>query len=214
VTIDVLPEDALLEIFHFFVTDEWWVEEWRGLVHVCRKWRNIVFGSPRRLNLRLDCTVGTPVEMLDIWPPLPVNIKSLGCELPDSYEGMDDIVAALKHNDRINAIDICNIPTSEFGDILYEVEGPFPALTCLCLQFDEDWTALPGIPESFLGGFAPCLQALTLERISFPGLPTVLLSATHLVHLVLQEIPFFGSISPDAMATCLSVLTRLDELVL
>ena len=36
----------------------------------------------------------------------------------------------------------------------------------------------------------------------------------HLVQLILQKIPFLGSISPDAMVTCLSVLTRLDELVL
>ncbi len=33
--------------------------------HVCQKWRSVVFGSPRRLNLRLLCTKRTPVrEML------------------------------------------------------------------------------------------------------------------------------------------------------
>jgi hypothetical protein len=32
------------------------VEVWQVLVHVCRRWRSIVFGSPRRLNLQLFCT--------------------------------------------------------------------------------------------------------------------------------------------------------------
>ena len=212
-TIDVLPDDALLDIFDFYLAKAW-EKAWRGLVHVCRRWRNIVFGSPRRLNLRLYCTVGTPVEMLDIWPPLPIDI---GYEWGDESESVDNIVAALEHNERINAIDIRNMSASQFEETT-EVEGPFPALTRLCLRFDSYWIEkqprLPDVPDSFLGGFAPCLQAVTLERISFSGLPTLLLSATHLVHLVLQGIPFYGYISPDAMATGLSASTRLDKLVI
>ena len=52
------------------------IEAWHTLVHVCRNWRNVVFGSPRRLNLHLCCTKRTPVrENLDIWPQLPIIIK-------------------------------------------------------------------------------------------------------------------------------------------
>src|ERR1700755_2927280 len=77
-TIGILPDDVLLEIFNFFVvefngfeTKHWW----HALVHVCRKWRNVIFGSPHRLNLQLVCSDRTPVrEMLDVWPPLPIII--------------------------------------------------------------------------------------------------------------------------------------------
>ncbi|KAH9963476.1 hypothetical protein BGW80DRAFT_1351168, partial [Lactifluus volemus] len=35
--------------------------EWHRLAHVCRRWRHIIFDSPRSLNLQLFCTYGTPV---------------------------------------------------------------------------------------------------------------------------------------------------------
>jgi hypothetical protein len=58
------------------------VNEWHTLVHVCRRWRDLVFASPRRLNLRLLCRKDTPVrEMLDIWPALPIVIQDIGPEL-------------------------------------------------------------------------------------------------------------------------------------
>ena len=59
-TINVLPDVALLEIFAFVVDDNDSIDAWHPLVHVCQKWRNIVFGSPRRLNLQLHCTAGRP----------------------------------------------------------------------------------------------------------------------------------------------------------
>jgi hypothetical protein len=68
-------------------------------------------------------------------------------------------------------------------------------------------------PNSFLGGSAPRLQTLILYRIPFPGLPKLLLSATHLVYLHLWRIPHSGYITPEAVATCLSVLTRLESLL-
>ena len=46
------------------------------------------------------------------------------------------------------------------------------------------------------------------------GLPKLLLSATHLVRLYLYNIPHSGYISPEVMASCLSVLTRLESLVI
>jgi hypothetical protein len=50
-TIDILPDDALLEIFDFYLGETEWTNRWHILVHVCRRWRLVVFGSPRRLNL-------------------------------------------------------------------------------------------------------------------------------------------------------------------
>src|SRR5258708_28187937 len=69
VTIDVLPDVALLEIFDYYVNQvseegdySLGIQAWHTLVHVCQKWRSVVFGSPLRLDLRLSCTQNTPVR--------------------------------------------------------------------------------------------------------------------------------------------------------
>jgi len=53
-----------------------------------------------------------------------------------------------------------------------------------------------------------------LDGIPFPGLPKLLLSATHLVKLRLSDIPHSGYISPEAMVALLSVLSSLRKLTL
>ena len=63
VMIDILPENTLLEIFDFYRLDAekatparpglpW---KWKRLAHVCRKWRHVLFMSPRRLGLQIYC---------------------------------------------------------------------------------------------------------------------------------------------------------------
>jgi hypothetical protein len=205
VTIDILPDIALLRIFDFCV-DNPRIYTWYTLVHVCRKWRSIVFGSPRRLDLRLHCNTRTPVrKTLDVWPPaLPIVISSVG----RNRRGVDNITAALEHNDRICQVDLFHYPSSHFEEVLAAMQRPFPALTSLWLRL-KDETA-PVDPALFLGGSAPRLDTLFLYGIPFPGLPKLLLSATHLAHLTLWKIPHSGYFSPDAIATCLFVLTRLE----
>jgi hypothetical protein len=90
------------------------------------------------------------------------------------------------------------------------MQVPFPELTLLRLSSDGEVV----LPDSFLGGFAPRLRYLWLNRIPFPGLPKLFLSATHFVALHLQDIPHSGYISPDAMVTTLSTLTSLGLLSL
>ena len=194
-TIETLPDLALLEIFDFYVhADYHFCEEelsaWLSLVHVCRNWRSVVFGSPLRLNLRLHCLARTPVtKTLDVWPPLPIVVGSEGHE----FYGLNNIVALLEHNDRICELDLSHgrdLSNWQLEKVLAAMQQPFPALRLLDLR-SEDGEAEPVVPASFLGGSAPCLQALFLCRIPFPGLPTVLLSATHLVSLLsLEYSPF------------------------
>ena len=215
VSIDILPDDVLLEIFDFFVdnggaplkmvdADEWW----RTLVHVCRRWRSVVFGSQRRLNLRLVCSNKTPArDTLDAWPALPLIIV---CH--ERAESVDNILAVLERSDRV-----CEIVTGlERSDDLEKISGamqvPFPELTDLLL-WSNDGT-MSALPDSFLGGSAPRVEHLTLRRIPFPGLPKLLLSATHLVELRLEYIPHQGYFSPEAIVTALSTLTRLGSLSL
>ena len=206
VTIGMLPDVALLEIIHFYV-DEASIGAWHTLVQVCQKWRIVVFGTPRRLNLRLHCKSRTPVkEMLDAWPLLPIVVSS------DDYKkwGKDNIAEALKHNDRICEVDICDMPRSELEIVLAAMQQPFPALTRLRLRSLAK--TAPVVPALFLGGSTPRLRSLHLYHILFPGLPELLLSATHLVHLELWRIPDYTHISPETMITCLSTLTRLERL--
>jgi hypothetical protein len=220
VTIEVLPDVALLEIFdcHLNQTNQvreedhvsFGVEAWHTLVHVCRKWRSVVFGSPCRLNLRLYCTEKTPVrEMLAVWPPLPIVVwKNRWPKW-----SIDNIMAALEHNDRVRKISLEDVTSLELEEILAPMQKPYPALTFLEIGGDYRGTA-PVVPESFLGGSAPRLRHLKLNFIPFPGLPKLLLSATHLVYLHLWAIPNSGYITPEAIVAVLSTLTGLEGLLL
>jgi len=209
VPINVLPDDVLLEIFDFYVLQletSWWRKDgWITLVHVCQKWRDVVFRSPRRLNLQLVCTARTPVKTLDIWPPLPVVIE----QLFDSTRDMDNVLAALEHNDRICKITFWALPSAQ-EKALAAMQEPFPALTYLDLR--SSGGTPPITPNPVLGGSAPHLRVLTLDSISIRGLPKLLLSATDLVVLNLYSIPHSAYISPDTLVTCLSASSRLKFL--
>ncbi len=205
-TIDVLPDSALLEIFDFYL-DGARIEAWITLVHVCQKWRSVVFGSPSRLNLRLHFRARTPVrKTLSVWPLLPIVISG-----NDNQEwGVENIISALQHNDRVCGVELWHVQSSEMEKVLAALQEPFPALAYLDLV-SKDITELV-VPDLFLGGFAPRLRSLSLDRIPFPSLPKLLLSATDLVHLSLCGIPLSGYISPEAMVTGLSTLTTLKSL--
>jgi hypothetical protein len=207
VTIDRLPDDTLLEVFDFFLHQSESIDAWHPLVHVCQKWRNIVFGSPRRLNLHLHCTARKPVrEKLQVWPDFPIVIGQYD---PPTY-GVDSILAALGHKDRVCEIVFRHISTSLWKNASAAMQEPLPALTRLDLVSEDK--AMPVVPDSFLGGSAPRLRSLYMARIPFPGLPKLLSYAIDLVDLELYDIPQSGYISPDKMVTCLSMLTSLESL--
>ena len=92
------------------------------------------------------------------------------------------------------------------------MQEPYPALTTLELWSDDEMT--PVLPDTFLGGFAPCLQTISLEGIAFPALSKLLFSTVNLVSLLLDKIPPDTTryMSPQVMATGLSRLTRLKFL--
>jgi hypothetical protein len=108
----------------------------------------------------------------------------------------------------VREISLVNISSSRLENLLAALQKPFPELTDLQLRSYGEVV----LPDSFLGGSAPRLRILTLTCIPFPGLPNLLLSATHLVHLTLRDIPHSGYFSPEAMGTALSTLTSLKAL--
>ncbi|KAH9994345.1 hypothetical protein BJV74DRAFT_884171 [Russula compacta] len=180
-TIETLPYDIPPEIFSFYLDDEnpeWVWHKLVQLVHVCRRWRNVVFASPRRLNLQLFCTHKLPVrETLDNWPALPIIVFANARVVVT--------ISSLPHSNM--TIAYAESPSKTF-------QVPFPALTYLEL-WSADEIALV-LPESFLGGCVPGLRSLELGGIQFPAVRKLLLS----------------DISPEAMTTSLSTLTKLETL--
>jgi len=212
----MVPDLALIEIFDFYMTEALDFdpfrhnrEAWIILAHVCRKWRDIIFGSPYRLNVRLYFKSRRSVRaMLDIWPPFPIDI--LGSEL--RAWNADNIVAALEHTDRIHKIELWDSSKFHLEQALAAMQKPFPSLTEMAVDFFSETAALV-VPESLLSGSAPLLRSLRLRRIQFPLplLRNILLSTTNLVELRIWKIPDSGFISPEAMVVCLSGLNRLEE---
>ena len=211
----MLPDDILLAIFDFweeeYLQTKTQIEAWQPLVHVCQRWRNVVFGSPHRLNLRLACTAKTPVrDTLDVWSPLPLVIR----DSASLAEDVDSIVAGLKRSDRVHTIELFDIKNSPLEKVLAAMQEPLPELALLLLRSESEDETMPVVRDSFLGGSAPSLRYLWLERIPFPSLPKLLLSGTRFVDLHLRGIPQSGYISPGEMAACLSTLSSLERLSL
>jgi hypothetical protein len=220
-----LPDDVLLQIFDFCLLSavaydhlQWsspQVWQWQRLMHVCRRWRLLIFSSPRRLDLYLICKRGTPVRKnLDIWPAFPIVI-----DYTDHYSHTnsvspnddDDIIAALEHPDRIRCLKL-PVTSSLLGKVATVAQEPFPTLTQLWLEVSSEGRSVSVLPSAFLSGSAPCLREIHLLGIPFPTLPTFLSSASDLVDLYLYHIPHTGYISPEAMVASLAALTRLNSL--
>jgi hypothetical protein len=230
VTFNILPDDVLLHIF--FIDGQDYCEspltfieredlarvgrlpwKWHRLVHVCRRWRSIVFSSPDYLDLRLVCGPMTPIELTGIWPPLPIIItNSFDRHMFRNHEDYD-FDAAMVHPNRVREIWLFDLTRSFFQRLASatQIQEQFPALTYLTLDYIDSHPA-SALPDEFLGGSAPLLQYLGLHRIPFPALPKLLLSATHLVRLVLSSIPHSGYFSPETIVNALAGMTNLETL--
>ena len=222
-TIDALPDNVLLETFDFYLGEDdadkfmhnYNYDVWESLVHVCRRWRSIIFASPRRLDLKLYCT-RIRLKMLNIWPALPIVIVVKGLDLEADVA---DIITALKqHSHRVCRIYYCrghsqnSSVKDDFQEGFAAINNPFPALTSLDLtSFGKN---VPVLPDSFLGGSAPRLRSLLLDGIPYPSMGKLLSSTTDLVRLSLRHVPHSGYIPPETFVPCLSVLPRLKSLEL
>ena len=203
----MLSDEVLLEIFAFYLCRDGDEEEWKTLVHVCRRWRSIVFGSPLSLKVRIVCADETCNEALDIWPAFPIIIRiaNLNTDLGDN------LLTAFKQRDRICEIHIDNVSDDWMDKLELVMEDPFPALTVLDIQSKEEEELF--LSDSFLGGSAPSLRSLYLRAIEYQALPKLLSSAPGLVRLHLVDMPDWH-ISPEEMVDSLSSLTRLEQLEL
>jgi hypothetical protein len=121
---------------------------------------------------------------------------------------MNNIVAALKHNDRVSKIKL-HVESWQLNRFLPDMQESFPILDYLDIRTNNDNYSPPVLLDSFLGGSSPLLFYLGLEGIQFPGSPKLLLSANSLVNLYLWDIPHF---SPEAIVAGLSELKHLQSL--
>jgi hypothetical protein len=186
---------------------------WDRLVHVCRRWRSVVFASPNFLDLKLVCGPRTRAELTGIWPPLPIIIRNaFDRPLPEYY----DFDAATVHHNRVCQIHLVHLGSSQIQRLASAMREQFPAL--IHLRLDSAYyrrpVQAPALPDEFLGGSAPRLQSLEFSSIAFPALPRLLLSATGLVCLSLWNIPHSGYFSPEVITAGLAVLANLKSLTI
>ena len=210
-TIDSLSDNVLLCIFDFY--RQGWgpgMFPWDDLVHVCQRWRRVVFAFPGYLDVRLMCKSKKDVQaMLDIWPALPLHFHAI------LYENETD-TSALEHRDRMAGIYLGGFDCSQLKKCMALMQEPFPVLKTLNLSSWADEEMMLVITDTFLGGSAPLLQSIHLQGIRFPSLPKFLSSTSDLVKLSLRYIPLTGEgdIPLEAMTTCLSLLTKLRYLTI
>ncbi|KAH9031505.1 hypothetical protein EDB85DRAFT_1335553 [Lactarius pseudohatsudake] len=218
-TIDTLTDDVLLDIIDIVRCYRTAYEvrfhpvwEWQQLARVCRRWREVIFASPLRLDLQLLCTHGTPVKKdLGYWPPtFPIAID-YGYDIGKSLTRDDEynMFAALEQRHRVRLLRFSGTNTV-LEKMVTLMHGPFPELRRLAISSEDLIT--PVLTRSFLGGSAPRLWEISFSGISFPAFPTLLSSASSIVELSLGNIPQTGYISPVAFAACLAALPRLESL--
>jgi hypothetical protein len=150
-----------------------------------------------------------------MWPPLPIVISnSVRITRLLKPEDVGNVLAALRHRDRICEIDLWSVPRATLQRSLTEMTAPYPALTCLRIHSFLATNLL--FPNSFLGGSSPQLEELELncQTVACPGLEKLLSSASGLVRLHLFRLSRSGPFRPEKMVTCLSTLTRLQSLSL
>ena len=196
-----LSDDMLLKIYRYYLEES--PRLWPTLVHICRKWRRIVFLSQQALHLRLFCSYGTPVlKTLGHWPALPIVIEyggSLALD-PPSPEDELNIIAALKRSDRVSSISLT--VTTSLQERLYAIKRRLLELEDLIL-LSQDSVPLT-LPSTFLWG--PRLRRLHLTRIGIPGLVQLLHSSRNLEDLQLYDVPY---LSIEELTDALSGLAQL-----
>ena len=176
-------------------------------MHICRKWRRIVFASQRALLF----THGTPVlTTLDYWPTLPILVRYGGLPAlnPPTPEDEGDIIAALRHSDRVTSIRLT--VTSSLLEKVSAIERPFSELEDLVL-LSRDSVPLT-LPNTFLWGSR--LRRLHSTRIAVPALLKLLYSSRNLVDLHLHEVLNPWHFSPEVLTNALSGMAQLRSLSL
>jgi hypothetical protein len=125
-----------------------------------------------------------------------------------SPEDEDNIMAALKHSDRVCSISLT--VSSSLLSKLSTISETFSEIEELVLQSQDEVQMT--FPSVFWWGHR--LRTLHSTRTAFPTLPQLLFPSQDLVDLQLNEIPGFGYFSPQAFASALCGMTQLQTVSL
>jgi hypothetical protein len=149
------------------------------------------------------------MKILDCWPALPIVVQYRACQVIDSLspEDEDNIIAALKHSDRICSISLV-VPRSLLKKLGSIVQS-FPELEDLALQCRDLYMPFPPYFQ-----WGTRLRSLSLTGISLSALPQLLSSSPGLVNLQLHDIISTRKLPPQTFASAVSGMTRLQSLSL
>ena len=224
--IHILDDDSLLRIFFFcqlvlFSEEEvdylfglqreecahgrWWYK----LIHVCRRWRCLVFASASHLGLCLVCTHGTPVaDMLAHSPPLPLIIDHSDEAREFTAEDEEGIILALQHRDRVCRIRL-RLPIPFLQKVLLTMDDEFPILEYLLIGRLIKHNMGLVLPKTFQ---APHLHHLLLSNFAIPIRSPLLTPAVGLVTLSLEFIHPSAYFRPNDLLQRLSLMPQLEAL--
>jgi hypothetical protein len=210
---DTLNDDVLFSIFGSYRLDDdenWNLQlRWCKLVHVCRRWRHLVYESPAHLNLHLLCTNGTPVaDMLKHSPPLPLILNYQSPCATMTFEDEQGILLALQHRKRVRRV-VLHAPSQGLDKFLTALNEDFPTLERLSVSSTSDDDVPLVMPRKFK---ALRLSHLTLLGVTLSTAPRSLASTISLVTLVLTYPRASSYFSPEDLATQLQFVPLLEEL--
>ena len=141
VSIHILDDDSLLNIFHLYRPfllgedededddrlvggDKGWDrgQWWYKLSHICQRWRRVILGSASYLGLSLVCTYGTPVaDMLAHSPPLPLDFDYFDEDVGISAEDQEGAIPALKKYHRVRRVRL-GIPVTSMQKLIVSMD--------------------------------------------------------------------------------------------
>ena len=174
--------------------EEWSRRErwWYNLVHVCQRWRTLIFASASYLRIRHVCTHGTQVcPMLAHSPILPLVVdyadETRGCTEEDG-EGLWFALLP-ERRDRVRRIRLLVHGSHLWNFVATLFDGTFPALECLFVTLWERNYESPSfkLPQRFR---APRLRHLVLTHFGFPLATPILDTSVHLVTLSLNLVKY------------------------
>ncbi len=128
---------------------------------------------------------------------------------PGDTDNHENIIAALERRDHMAVIELLEMPLSILETLSPFMQEPFPTLTELDIYGESmaDWV----LPETSLSGSAPLLRRCAICGVLFLALPSFLISTFQITDLTLTGV---AEIPPEQMATCLTALPNLKELVM
>ena len=211
--IHVLFDDVLLQIFRWYRLEEgnnWNLRyTWRTLTHICRKWRNLIYGSWSYLDMCLLLTNNSPsIDTLIHLPPLPLVIDYSDRTRTVSQKDEDNIRFGLQQHGRLRRV-VLRAPYSSLRMWLEPMNNPFPRLRDLSLSSTTVEKTNPMFPETLQ---APDLRRLSLHGITLSTESPLLSSTIALSKLSLTCIGASSYFPPEHLVTQLQCLPHLEEL--